>query len=200
MIAQAGRFRLMNSHGSGMIKLACNVSGCPVVRSINVTVELLIGSKSVQRSGIACLVLPGLKVHDLGSADTKEDSKNFETRCFLSQRRVEARATLFNITKVKSGRESDRFNMITRVTWVAQLVVVSRNCCMQPNAQTGDCVREGRAEIRVGGAAVAGPPTGVYRECLRFVSRPVCGMNDTWLGGRLANCLRLTCCSPLDLK
>ena len=85
-------------------------------------------------------------MHDLGSADTKEDSKNFETCYFLSQRRVETRATLFNITKVKSGRESDRLNMITRVIWVAQLVVISRNCGMQPNAQTGDSIREGRAK------------------------------------------------------
>jgi len=45
----------MNSHGSGMIKLACNASGCPVVKSINVTVELLTGSKSV--NGVA---LPAL--------------------------------------------------------------------------------------------------------------------------------------------
>jgi hypothetical protein len=27
MIAQGGKFGLMNSHGSGMIKFACNVSG-----------------------------------------------------------------------------------------------------------------------------------------------------------------------------
>src|SRR6266480_6463949 len=106
-------------------------------------------------------------MHDLGSADTKEDSKNFETGYFLSQRRVKARATLFNITKVKSGRESDRLNMIARVIWVAQLVVVSRNCGMQPNIQTGDCIREGCAEIRVGGAAVAGPPAGIYSELLK---------------------------------
>jgi hypothetical protein len=95
-------------------------------------------------------------MHDLGSADTKKDSKNFETRYFLSQRRVEAGATLFNITKVKSSRKSDRLNIITRVTWVAQLVVISRNCGMQPNVQTGDSIREGRAEIRIGSAAVAG--------------------------------------------
>ena len=56
MIEQAGKLRRMNSHGSGMIKLACNVSGCPVVRSINVTVELLIGSKSV--NGVALPACP----------------------------------------------------------------------------------------------------------------------------------------------
>src|SRR5438874_13706459 len=55
MIAQAGRLGLMNSHGSGIIRLACSVSGWPVVRSAEVTVELLIGSKSV--NGVA---LPAL--------------------------------------------------------------------------------------------------------------------------------------------
>ena len=74
MIEQAGKLRRMNSHGSGMIKLACNVSGCPVVRSINVTVELFDWVEVGQRSRVTCLVLPGLKVHDLRSADTKEDS------------------------------------------------------------------------------------------------------------------------------
>src|SRR6266404_3460514 len=47
IIAQGGRFGLMNSHGSGMIRLDCNVSGWLVVKSSNVTVELLTGSKSV---------------------------------------------------------------------------------------------------------------------------------------------------------
>src|SRR4029077_3807958 len=106
-------------------------------------------------------------MHDLGSADTKEDSKNFETAYFLSQRRVEARATLFNITKVKSGRECDRLDVITRVIWVAELVVISRDRGMQPYVQTGDSIREGRAEIRIGSAAVAGPPTGVYSQLLK---------------------------------
>src|SRR6476620_10053373 len=106
-------------------------------------------------------------MHDLGSADTKEDSKNFETRYFLSQRRVKARATLFNITKVKAGRECDRLDVITRVIWVAELVVISRDRGMQPNVQTWDSIREGRAEIRVGSAAVPGPPAGVHRELLK---------------------------------
>src|SRR4029077_2263603 len=106
-------------------------------------------------------------MHDLGSADTKEDSKNFETAYFLSQRRVEARATLFNITKMKSGRESDRLDVTTRVIWVAELVVISRDRGMQPNVQTGNSIREGRAEIRIGSAAVAGPPTGIHRELLK---------------------------------
>jgi hypothetical protein len=38
--------------------LACSVSGCPVFRSTKVTVELLMGSKSVK--GVA---LPALSCH-----------------------------------------------------------------------------------------------------------------------------------------
>src|SRR6267143_1840680 len=38
---------------------------------------------------------------------------------------------------------------------------------MQPNVQTGDSIREGRAEIRVSSAAVAGPPTGIHSELLK---------------------------------
>src|ERR1700757_3606915 len=106
-------------------------------------------------------------MHDLGSADTKEDSKNFETRYFLSQRRVEAGATLFNITKVKSCREGDRLDMVAWVVRIAQFGIVSRNCGMQTSAQTGDSIREGRSEIRVGSAAVAGPPAGIYSELLK---------------------------------
>src|SRR6478672_13033538 len=121
-------------------------------------------------------------MHDLGSADTKEDSKNFETRYFLSQRRVEARATLFNITKVKAGRECDRLDVITRVIWVAELVVISRDRGMQPNVQTGDCVREGRAEIRVRGAAVARPPAGIDRELLK-VRKPSSLRDEGHLAG-----------------
>src|ERR1700757_1648579 len=106
-------------------------------------------------------------MHDLGSADTKEDSKNFETRYLLSQRRVEARATLFNITKVKSGREGDRLHMGTWVIRVAQFVIISGNRSMQSACQSGDSIREGRAEIRIGRAAVAGPPAGVDSELLK---------------------------------
>ena len=51
MIAQAGRFELRNSHGSGMIRLDCNVSGWLLVRSVNVTVAPVTGSTSV--NGVA---------------------------------------------------------------------------------------------------------------------------------------------------
>src|SRR5438132_1006375 len=84
-----------------------------------------------------------------------------------SARRVEARATLLNKAKVKSRSESNRFDVVAWVVRVAQFGIVSRNCGMQPSVQTGDCVREGCAEIRVGGAAVASPPAGIHRELLK---------------------------------
>ena len=41
---QIGKLRFRNGHGSGMIRLACFVSGWPKCRSKNVTSELLTGS------------------------------------------------------------------------------------------------------------------------------------------------------------
>jgi hypothetical protein len=52
---QIGNFLLRNGVGSGMIRLACNDSGWPMVRSWNVTVAPVTGSTSV--SGVA---LPAL--------------------------------------------------------------------------------------------------------------------------------------------
>src|SRR5258708_3744570 len=36
--------------------------------------------------------------------------------------------------------------------------------------------------------------------CFRFVSRPVWGTKETWLGAKVAKWLRSTSCSPLDFK
>src|SRR3984893_7732560 len=47
MIEQFGNFLFRNGHGSGMIRFACNVSGAPLCRSLNVTDELFIGSNTV---------------------------------------------------------------------------------------------------------------------------------------------------------
>ena len=49
MIEQGGNFRLRNGQGSGMIKLPCNDSGWPVVRSANVTVAFVMGSLTHKR-------------------------------------------------------------------------------------------------------------------------------------------------------
>ena len=47
---------------------------------------------------------------------------------------------------------------------------------MQPNVQTGDCIRESCTEIRVGGTPVAGPPTGVDSKLLKV--RKSTGLRD----------------------
>src|SRR5260370_42058221 len=44
IIEQIGKLRFRNGHGSGMIRLACNVAGWLKWRSKNVTSELFIGS------------------------------------------------------------------------------------------------------------------------------------------------------------
>jgi hypothetical protein len=54
---------------------------------------------------------------------------------------------------------------------------------MQSNVQTGDCIREGCAEIGIGSAAVAGPPAGVYRELLK-VRKPSSLWDERDLAGR----------------
>src|SRR6266478_7774024 len=129
-----------------------------------------------QRSRVARLVLPGLKVHDLGSADTEEDSQNFQAGYLLSQCRVETGPALFNIAKVKSRRESNRFDVVAGIVRVAQFIIVSKNRRMQAAIQTWNCVRKCSPEIRVGGAAVAGPPGGIYRELLKVRKPP--GLRD----------------------
>ena len=70
----------------------------------------------------------------------------------LRQRGVEAGAALFDITKVKARGESDRLDVVAGIIGVAQFVIISGNCSMLPNSQTGDRIREGCTEIRVGGA------------------------------------------------
>ncbi len=39
---------------------------------------------------------------------------------------------------------------------------------MLPASQTRDRIREGRTEVRVGGAAVARPPAGIHRELFKI--------------------------------
>src|SRR5207248_5847349 len=136
-----------------------------------------------QRSRITCLVLPGLKVHDLRSADAEEDSKHFQTGYLLRQGRVKAGPTLLNKTKVKSRGESDCLDMVTGIVWIAQFIIVSRNCRVLSTMQTRDGVGEGRTEIGVANAAVARPPAGIHRELLK-VRKPSSLGDERDLTGR----------------
>src|ERR1700738_662247 len=85
---------------------------------------------------IARLVLPGLKVHCLGWADTEQDSQDFRTAYSLSKRWIEAGATLLDKREVKSCRVSDRLKVVAR----GQVGIGSRNCRKLPAKQTWDCL------------------------------------------------------------
>ena len=100
-----------------MIRFACNDSGWPKWRSLNVTVELFTVSCTVNgglpggiRVGIrvARLVLPGLEMHRLGWADAEQDSQNVRMGDPLSQLRIDAGAALLNKGKVEPCGEGDR--------------------------------------------------------------------------------------------
>ena len=125
------------------------------------------------RSGIAGFVLPGLEVHDLRSADTEDDLKDFQAAGFLRHRRIEAGAALLDKRKVKSRREGDHLDVIARIIWVVTTEIgnVSGNRGVETRSQARDCVREGCTEIGIGRAAVAGPPTGIHGE-LREICQP----------------------------
>src|SRR4029077_1953177 len=97
---------------------------------------------------------------------------NFQAGYLLSQRRVETGPALLNIAKVKSRRESNRFDVVVGIVRVAQFGIVSRNCRMQSAIQTWNCVRKNRTEIGVGGAAVASPPASIHRELLKVRKPP----------------------------
>src|SRR5690242_14354896 len=131
------------------------------------------------RSGIACLVLPSLKVHRLGGADTEHHPQSFRIRYPLSQRWIQAGATLLNKAKVKSRRESDHFEAVgdravaqvdgtVRVkddSTARRVSIASGNCRVLPHIQTHYRLWKERVRIEIGVvriAAVPAPETGVY--------------------------------------
>ena len=80
--------------------------------------------------------MPNLKVHYLGSADTKGDFQYLSAGYLLTESRVEAGAGLLNKPKVKSRREGDREKVVTGV----EVGVGYRNCRMLANIQALDCL------------------------------------------------------------
>jgi hypothetical protein len=130
-----------------------------------------------QSRRIAGLIVPGLKVRCLGRADTQQDTQNFRMGHPLSQRGVEARATLLDKPKMESRRVGDRLEVI-RDGWgiprfkALQVIIGSGNRRKLPVTQTRDSLSERVTEIGVLRAtAVARPPTGVHRE-LHEVGEP----------------------------
>jgi hypothetical protein len=119
---------------------------------------------------ITCLVLPGLKVHCLGWADTEEDSQDFRTAYSLSKRWIQAGAALLDKPEVKSCRVSDRLKVVAR----GQVGIGSRNCRKLPAKQSWDRLgkREVGIQVRViDRAAIPSPVTGIHGE-LHEVCKP----------------------------
>src|SRR6266702_4945591 len=136
-------------------------------RGIEVRKHQPIGGVGQSRR-IARLVMPGLKMGCLGGADTQQDAQHFWMGDPLSQRWVEAGATLLDKTKVEARCVGNRLEVILRV----QVGIVSGNRRKLPCKQPRDGLREGVTEIGIlGAAAVAGPPTGVHGE-LHEVGQP----------------------------
>src|ERR1700736_6275793 len=80
---------------------------------------------------IARLVLPSLKVHCLGWADTERRSQNLRVGDPLSQLSIKARATLLNKPEVEPRSEGNCLEEFG----VGCLCICSGNCGMQPRIQ-----------------------------------------------------------------
>src|SRR5207244_12259757 len=103
---------------------------------------------------VACLVVPGLKVHGLAWADTEQDAQHFRIADPLRQRGVEAGAPLLDKPKmearcvgnrlevIRDGRGSPRFKPL-------QVPIVSGNGRKLPFQQTRDGWWERVTEIGV---------------------------------------------------
>ena len=68
-----------------------------------------------QRSSVAGLVLPCLKMHGLGRANAEQNSQDFRVGYPLRKRWIKTGPALLDERKVKSRREGDRFEMICGV-------------------------------------------------------------------------------------
>ena len=123
---------------------------------------------SVRGGALPALSMPGLKVRGLGWADTEQDSQHFRIGDPLSQRWVEAGATLLDKRKMEARRVGDRLDVVIG----GEVAIVSGNCRKLPFQQTRDGWWKRVTEIGVlRAAAVPNPPTGVHGE-LHEVGEP----------------------------
>src|SRR5450755_4659715 len=105
--------------------------------------------------------MPGLKVRCLGWSNTEQDAQHLSIADPLSQRRIEAGATLLNKPKMEACRVGNRLDVIV---W-GQVVIISGNRWKLSFQQAWDGGRERVTELWVlGAAAVPRPITGVYGE------------------------------------
>src|SRR5205085_11859110 len=111
-----------------------------------------------------------------------------------------AGATLFDKAEVKSRGKSDCLDVVTRIVWVAQFSIVSRNCRMLSTMQTGDRVGEGRTEIGVANAAVARPPAGIHRELLKVRKPSSLGDERDLTGRQILEFAQVDLLLPFELQ
>ncbi|HYL43133.1 MAG TPA: hypothetical protein VEU97_07100 [Ktedonobacteraceae bacterium] len=112
--------------------------------------------------------MPGLEVRRLGWADTEQDAQHLRVGDPLSERWVEAGASLLDKPKMEGRRVGNRLDVVMG----GQVAIVSGNRRKLPFTQTRDSLSERITEIGVLRAtAVAGPPAGVHRE-LHEVGEP----------------------------
>jgi len=132
--------------------------------------------KGVRRTlhGVAREVDPFEKVGDFVAADAEDDFQDFETRRFLSERGVEASATLLDGAEMKSGAVGYDLNVIG----VVEIAIVARD---ERAIDDGKRLLKRGAEIGIICAAVANEPAGVHS-----ILEQVCEAADLFGSGGFA--------------
>src|SRR5579863_3784198 len=110
--------------------------------------------------------MPGLEMRCLGGPDAEQNPQDFDFGHSLSQRRIEAAATLLNSAEVKARGESDRLEMVRDVKGgniggAVQVIVGSGNCCTIDDVLGLTKYKVGIEIGVVVVAAIAGPEAGV---------------------------------------
>ena len=99
---------------------------------------------------------------DLVSSNAVHDPNHFLRRRLLNQGSVKARTALLDVSEVKGRHIGDGLDVIVALEVAVGFAFVigigSGNC---GNTSERNRLRKGRAEIRIGCAAIANVPTGV---------------------------------------
>src|SRR6202041_3852549 len=111
---------------------------------------------------VASEIYPFQEVRDLVSADAEGDFKDLRIRHFLTHACIEARTALLDVAEVKAGYLRGSLPVVVSlevgVGGPVEIVVVPGN---GRNIVESDGLRKRRAEVWIGGAAVANEPAGV---------------------------------------
>ncbi len=111
-VKKEGRF----GHDQVGLELVCDViAGGP---GVGIDAGIEVGKRQVAVGDVgrvAGLVVPGLEVRDLAPANAQQNPQNFQIGYLLSQRRVQAAATLLDEREVESRRVRNRLQMVRDV-------------------------------------------------------------------------------------